>query len=898
MTIRPIRDRFVLVGIVVITAIIGASGLIIEMERRATIDAFRTATMNLGNGMSQQTTQSMASVDQALREIQTYLTTVKDATTEEIDAAMRLKSTFDLLADQRKRLSFVDTLSLADAGGRVANTSRGWPSAPANVSRRDIFRHFSDDDADAVFVGTPVEDPTTGKWTALMARRVNGSHGAFAGLVLAEISLTGLQEFYHLAMPARRSVYIVRRDGVVLVRYPPRDVEIGEKIPDQSPWYATVAQGGGTYLAPGYFDGTPIISAVRALHNLPFVVEASVTEADTLTEWYQQRLWVIFGCVSSIICVIFLLRLFASQYRRLELSELSLARKNAELDIAHEQLDATLANLSQGVCFYDDDKKLVVCNRRYCELYDLLPEAVQPGMSLAEIAQLRIAAGSFINLGVDAHLESVDAIVREGKPNDSIVELANARTIATHIQPLPGRGWVGTLEDITERREAEAKIAFLARHDVLTGLANRALFQERLEQALSLAERGKGFAVMCLDLDRFKAVNDTLGHPIGDCLLRAVADRLRDVVRESDTIARLGGDEFAILQLDVSDAAETSAVARRVVQTINEPFDLDGHQASIGTSIGIAMAPNDSAHPVQLMKCADLALYRSKQEGRGTWRFFEPAMDAAAAARRTMEADLRNALSLGQLELQYQASVCSRERRLTGFEALLRWRHPTRGVVMPGEFISIAEEVGLIAEIGAWVLQQACAEAIAWPASLRVAVNLSTRQFRGRTLVSAVDDALQTSGLCPERLELEITESVPLQEDQAALSILHDLHALGARIALDDFGTGYSSLSYLRSFPFDRIKIDQSFVSDLQTSDKSVAIIRGIVGLAAILRIDVTAEGVETEGQFKFLVGVGCTELQGFLISKPVPARDIPGLIEHLSGGRDSERPVLAVVAD
>ncbi len=851
--------------------------------------------------MAQQTTQSLGSVDRALSEIQASLIAAPNAA--DIRAAMRLKSTFDMLVDLRKPLAvvglpLVTSLSLVDADGGTVNTSRGSSSVSTNVSERDFFAHFKTYDDRAAFVGTPVKDPSTGDWTVAMARRIDDPHGGFSGLVVAELSLTNLQQFYRFAMPARRSVYLVRHDGVILVRYPPQDAEIGMRIPDKSPWFAAVAKGGGTFEGQSYFDATPIIAAVYPLRDLPFVVSAAVTEADTLSEWYQQRLWVVVGGMAAVICVVALLRLFGVQYRRLELSQASLARKNAELDTAHQQLDATLTNLSQGICLFTGDRKLVVFNRSYCDLYDLQIETIRPGMSLTEIAELRIAAGSFAEQPIAEYLALTDAIMREGKLRDLTVELRNGRTLSIHVQPLSGRGWVATHEDITERRAAEAKIAFLARHDVLTGLANRALFLERLQLAVALAERGRGFALLCLDLDRFKAVNDTYGHPAGDSLLRAVADRLQDAVRDSDTVARLGGDEFAILQLEVSDASQTTLVARRIVQSINEVFEVGGNRLSVGTSIGIAMAPADGLQAAQLMKCADLALYRCKQEGRGAWRYYEPAMDAAASKRLALEVDLRDAVALGQLELHYQPLVSCPQRRLRGFETLLRWRHPVRGLVQPGEFVSVAEEVGLIGEIGAWVMKQALAEASTWPDHLRVAVNLSTKQFRGGSLVTTVTDAIQASGISADRVELEITESALLQDDDATLSILHDLHGLGARIALDDFGTGYSSLSYLRSFPFDTIKIDRSFVAELQSGDKSMTIISGIIGLAANLHMSVTAEGVETEEQFDFLVGAGCTDIQGFLISKPVTAREIPALIERLSGQHVTAMVVYAELTD
>jgi diguanylate cyclase (GGDEF)-like protein len=883
MTRQPIRNRLVLVGVLIIVTIIGATGLIILMQRLASIDAFRTATLNLGNGMAQQTTQALKSIDGALLEIQAGLRSAPDATVEEIQATMRSRSMFDLLVDQRKLLPGVSSLILVGAYGRTLNTSVGWPAVPVDMSGQDVFAHFLIENDHGAFVGAPVEDEVSGKWTAYLARRVESGHGRFAGLVVAEVSLSGLQAFYQLAMPGRRSVYLTRRDGLVLVRYPPRHAEIGQKIPLSSPWYGIVAKNGGSYHAAGYFDGTSVIAAVHPLANLPFVVEAAVTEADALSEWYQQRIWVIMGSIAAAVGVILLLRLFGSQYRRVELSELSLARKNVELDTAHRQLDATLANLSQGVCFYNDNKKLIVFNRRYCELYDLSPDTVHAGLSLREISELRIAAGSFTSQTIEEYLYVVEMILHDVEPHDSIHELTNGRVVSVYLQPLPGSGWVATHEDITERREAEAKIAFLARHDVLTGLANRALFQERLEHAAALTARGIGFAVLCLDLDRFKAVNDTYGHPVGDALLRSVADRLRAAVRDGDTVARLGGDEFAILQLGVSDVAEVTVVARRIVQSLCEIFDLDGRQVSVGTSVGIAMAPGDSTNSVQLMKHADLALYRAKQEGRGTWRFFESTMDSVAAARRALEADLKIALPLGQLQLHYQPLLNARERSVSAFEALLRWNHPTRGMVAPGEFISVAEEVGLIEEIGAWVLQQACAEAANWPVHIRVSVNLSTRQFRGHALVGTVADAVRAAGIVPERLELEITESVPLQKDQATLSTLRALHGLGVRIALDDFGTGYSSLSYLRSFPFDTIKIDRSFVSDLQLRDEGAAIVGGIIGLASSLRMNVTAEGVETVGQFEYLAAAGCTDIQGYLISRPVPAAEVPALLKALT---------------
>ncbi|MDO9709092.1 bifunctional diguanylate cyclase/phosphodiesterase [Paracraurococcus lichenis] len=442
---------------------------------------------------------------------------------------------------------------------------------------------------------------------------------------------------------------------------------------------------------------------------------------------------------------------------------------------------------------------------------------------------------------------------------------------------------IGVVIDVTERREAEARIAHIAQHDALTGLPNRMLFRQRLEDAIARARRGEGFAVLCLDLDRFKEVNDTLGHPTGDALLRAVTTRLKAELRETDTLARLGGDEFAVIQASVDQPRDATALARRLVETIAVPFELDGHQIVVGTSVGIAVAPQDGFDADALLKGADMALYRAKAEGRGRWRFFEPEMDARMQLRRALEMDLRRALAMGEFELFYQPIMDVASRRVSGFEALIRWRHPERGLVPPDAFIPLAEEIGLIVPIGEWVLVQACRQAVSWPGAPKVAVNLSPAQFASRGLVDAVAAALEVSGLEAGRLELEITETVMLQDTEATLATLHRLKALGVRIAMDDFGTGYSSLSYLQRFPFDKVKIDRSFTRELDKSRQSNAIVRAVTDLCLGLDMTTTAEGVETEEQFGALLRKGCQEAQGYLFSRPCPAGEVPGLLDRLA---------------
>jgi diguanylate cyclase (GGDEF)-like protein/PAS domain S-box-containing protein len=460
---------------------------------------------------------------------------------------------------------------------------------------------------------------------------------------------------------------------------------------------------------------------------------------------------------------------------------------------------------------------------------------------------------------------------------------------ATMFHDLPAQ--LVAVMDMTEKRRAESRIAHMAHHDALTGLPNRVLFHERLDEALSrLRRHGEKIAVLYLDLDHFKNVNDTLGHPIGDLLLKEAADRLRSCLRGSDIVARFGGDEFAVLQMGIAGPDEAGVLAERIVTLMIEPFDIEGQRIVIGASAGIAMAPNDGESSDVLLKNADMALYRAKEDGRRVFRFFEPGMDARLRARRALELDLRSALAAHEFELYYQPLVTLTTGAISGFEALIRWRHPVRGMVAPVDFIPLAEEIGLIVPIGEWVLRQACAEAVAWPDNVKVAVNLSPVQFKTSNLTQVVLMALANAGLPPGRLELEVTESLLLETSEANLATLHRLRGLGVSICLDDFGTGYSGMSYLRDFPFDKIKIDRSFVSELGETGDCMAIVRAITRLGTSLGIRTTAEGVETEAQLGLLRNEGCTEMQGYLLSRPMPASEIAKfLTAHGSGSQPGE---------
>lgn len=551
------------------------------------------------------------------------------------------------------------------------------------------------------------------------------------------------------------------------------------------------------------------------------------------------------------------------------------------LETAHVHLDAAVSNMSQGLCMFDADENLILCNNRFVEIYGLPPGSVRPGMTLQElfghVAVFRTDDG-----------RSVQELYEDYRENRAKTgsryyrrELGNGRTIAVSQRAMPDGGWVDTQEDISERIKSELQIAHMALYDGLTDLPNRFQFQRKLAEFLE-TDADPTFAVQCLDLDGFKNINDTLGHPDGDELLRQVAKRLQRCVGDEGFVCRLGGDEFAVLQLDLQEPHAATELASSIIAALSEPYDLNGRQAIVGASIGIAVFPDDGSDADELLRNADIAMYGAKSQGRGTFRFFEPEMDARLKARRSLELDLRTAVEEEQFEVYYQPVIDVVSSSVSGFEALLRWRHPVRGMVSPAEFIPVAEETGIINRLGEWVLRRACTEATVWPGRLKVAVNLSAVQFRSPNLVQTVFSALAGSHLDPTRLELEITESVFLEDSRAVLDALHQLKGYGVRIAMDDFGTGYSSLSYLRSFPFDKIKIDQSFVRGLGSADDALPIIRAVTGLGTNLGMATLAEGVETRDQFDTLRREGCNEVQGFLFSPAVPAHALPDLLIRL----------------
>jgi diguanylate cyclase (GGDEF)-like protein/PAS domain S-box-containing protein len=553
-----------------------------------------------------------------------------------------------------------------------------------------------------------------------------------------------------------------------------------------------------------------------------------------------------------------------------DLAEQNAALRNRDetLRVQNTRFDAALNNMPHGLLMADGNDCLIVTNSRFLEMFGLRPEEAEAGAPLGAVFRImseRLAQPR----SVIEHIREQTRLLTAQRQKGSFYSESDERSIQVGHMPMAEGGWVATYEDITERRKVEANTDYIAHHDVLTGLPNRLMFSLRMAEALRERAPDRFFALLLLDVDHFKDVNDTLGHLAGDALLVMMARRLRSNVRDEDVVARLGGDEFAILQMSPRSRDDTVALAHRLVEAVGQPYSIDGRRVIAGASLGIAICNEEAQDAEKLLRSADMALYRSKAEGRNTSRFFEAEMETAVQVRSTIAADIRDALEQDQFEVLYQPVFEVKTGHLTQFEGLLRWNHPTLGTIQPGRFIPIAEDTRLIIPMGETVIRRACMDAAGWPAGIRVAVNLSPTQFEDRGLPKVVESALINSGLSPSRLELEITEGALLRDGDEVRSMLVELRALGVTIALDDFGTGYASLSYLRHFPFDKIKIDRSFISDFGSRRDSIAIVESVISLASKLGMTTTAEGIETVEQWTFLSTVGCTFAQGYYFDRP-----------------------------
>jgi len=840
--------------------------------------AVREASMNartLATVLAEQVNRSVQSVELVLNDIIKELGSVDASEPGDAKKALRSEDRYKMIMERLSHLSQAERIVLIDKAGRSANTTVQFPSSPINLSDRDYFQHLKDNDDSRMFISNVV-DRRTGKQLVVFSKRINNTNGEFIGVVLISVDFTYFEAIYHsITTLPEQSFVLLHRDGTVIVRYSDGKTHTGEKIPAESAWYQTVARGGGQFKAKSVFDTEPRLVAAQPLQDYPLVVNAAVTESSALATWRIQAATIGIGTLLVLICSGGLLIALSRQFRRLVTSETALVKKSKELEQSNATVDAALNNMSQGLATFDPSTRMVICNRRYLDMYGLSAEIVKPGCSLRDLLNNRVSAGNFRAEDVEQYSDEIRAAAAQGVSTSKITELPDGRIICVLNEPTADGGWVATHEDVTEQKQAEERITYAAHHDSLTGLANRKLFYEQLEQSLKRVRRGERLAILYLDLDHLKRINDTLGHPIGDKLLKGVATRLRDCVRDVDLVARLSGDEFAIIQTALGRPSDAADLAVRLREAIHEPFEFDGHQVIVDISVGISSAPNDASELTELLKTADIALYEAKNTGRGTYCFYEKEMNERMQSRATLERELQSALTNGEFELYYQPIVGLKKNKVTSFEALLRWHHPIRGLVSPAEFIPIAEETGLIIPLGEWVLRQACAEAATWPADVGVAVNVSPVQLTNSNLASSVIGAIASAGLHGNRLILEVTESVFLKNTFSNLATLKRLHELGVRFAMDDFGTGYSSLGYLLSFPFSKIKIDRSFIAGLAEKKESRAIVRAVIDLARSLKMQVVAEGVETNAQLEKLRTLGCAEMQGYLFSPPRPTDEL-----------------------
>jgi diguanylate cyclase (GGDEF)-like protein len=847
-------------------------------------------------------TLSLVMIDQADRALQTVDLLLDSVVAEVADAHLDSAAEFNTLMSRRTvqdaltlraaPLPQVNSVSLINASGDIVNISGTWPAPNVNVHDRDYFEAFLADPNVKTMVSRPIVSRVDGSWAVHVVRRLTARDGSFLGVALVAIQLDYFQKLYASVAPSPDYAFtLLRSDGVMIVRYPARADWVG-----QAPAFTLPEPSSSTGIQAGMFrhvsmiDGQERLGVVRAVPHYPLYLRITRTLAATLAPWRARTRLQISAITAMELALLGMVLLGVRQIRaRAELASAQSARAAAEERerarrnlLAHYTRFATvLENLTHGLCVFDDANTLVVANQRMAEMFNLA-KPPHAGESLAGCLSAIQAAGGLQPIEMRRTRAAIRSLLAAGIPRRGIWQLADGRSLAITFQPMRESGGLLTFDDVTEQRAAEARLAFMAHHDPLTGLPNRALFRERLEYAIEVARNGSPCALICLDLDGFKEVNDTLGHGAGDLLLQDVGRRLIGCVRDTDTIARLGGDEFAIIRTGLQHSGEAGRLAQRIVTELTQPYVIQGKTVVAGVSVGIALSPPDGRAAEILLRHADVALYCAKQQAGSGHRFFDTEMNFRLEARRTLQADLAEALSTGQLELYYQPLVCAATRKVLGFEALLRWYHPVRGLVLPSDFIEVAEETGLIVPVGEWVLQQACAEASTWPDDLKVAVNLSPAQFRNGTLIQAVVSALQQSRLPASRLELEITESVLLNDTAETAAIIGQLRGLGAALVMDDFGTGYSSLGYLHRIPFDKVKVDRSFVHDLGHRREALAIVRAIAGICRHLNIAMLAEGVETEEQVAMLRSEGCKEMQGFLFGRPCPAAALPALIERL----------------
>ncbi len=889
------RWQMVLVGAccVAIAAIVVGNVVIVAKLRQSTLSQVKQILERRSFAVAAQASVSLRSVSLVLNAVTERLASNQIEDAEGFRLRGTASSIQQILAQQIIGLPQIGALGLVDLDGNVINSSYSTPRAQLNIADRDYFVAFRDDPALERYVSAPIRHRNSGVRGIVVAQRIHSADGTTVGLVCGFIKLDFFESYWRSILDRSEhdtAISLIRLDGTVLASFPSTNV-VGKKFADgiQSRLHGTNA---AVVQKLGLVDNKMRIEAARMLDDYPLFILATQGEDAALAGW-RRTAWIAAAEATGGILVVLIVgfgiwRWWSEHQHRMEAqagraeAELAQTRAEAALEILREserqtaRLNGAIEHMSHGLLMFDAQERLVVLNRRFLEMHGLSADAVKPGCSLIELLHHRFSTG-LLSQEPESYRTEILEQLSAGRTVSHVLKTTDGREISVVNRPMSDGGWLTTHEDITERRQSEARIAHMAHHDALTGLANRAALMERVEDACDNCRRSEEqFSILMLDLDWFKQVNDTFGHPAGDELLRQVGARLKAALQKNDLLARLGGDEFAIVQIndsDQGDAAET--LASRIVELLSEPFFVSGNVVNIGASIGIALAPEHGFYADDLLKMADLALYHAKSLGRNRYAMFEPILGQAVAEKHNLDNELRRALARNEFELHFQPIVDTKTLKMSSAEALIRWRHPKNGLIPPDRFIPFAEETGLILKIGEWVLQKACLEAAKWPSSMKVAVNLSAVQLRSATLLDQIICVLAETGLPPERLELEVTETALIEYGTEAPVLLKKLRNLGITVALDDFGTGYSSLSQLTMFPFDKIKIDKSFTRNMTNRADCAAIISAVLALAQSLDIHTTAEGVEKDEQLRILALAGVTTVQGFLIHRPCPASEL-----------------------
>jgi diguanylate cyclase (GGDEF)-like protein/PAS domain S-box-containing protein len=1002
-TIRRFRAAHLLVicGLLLCAAIVaGTVGILVDLRDRALAASERELT-NTALVLAEQTDRAFQAVELMQSGLIESMNARGIASAEDYERLMSGHDVHLMLKEKVAGWPHIGSITLINSRGKLFNFSRFWPLPTIDVTDREFYNVLKSDARLTAFMGEPVRNRATGSWTIHLVRKVAGPNGEFLGLVLGAMEMDFFDRYFATIVLGNEStIRLFRDDGVLLASHPHVAPALARSYVGNDVLQDVLGRSkGGTVLRRAAFDGEERLIVAQRLAHYPFDIVATKSVAAALAEWRSAATYISAAAVLLLLVIGAVVVLCIRQIRSYE--ALVTARAEGDQKI---QLDAAINNISLGLLMFDSSERVVVCNRRYIEIYGLSPDVVKPGLAFRELLLHRKERGLFQG-DIDEYRRELREALAEKATHSRTVQTGDGRSIRIVTQRMANGGWVATHEDITERRQAvmelertkmfldtvienapvtvfakevqnqryilvnrafeelwgisrdevmgktaydlfpertadmvfardvellehpgqlihtthqvetsrngtrlvssrriairgddgkpqyllgvvedvteraraDERIKYMAHHDLLTGLSNRALFMEKIEEAgARLRRRGETFTVFMLDLDRFKNVNDSLGHPEGDVLLKETARRLKSALRETDILARLGGDEFAILQAgEASQREDARALADRIVAIIAEPYDINGNKIDIQTSIGIALAPEDGIEPGELMKKADLALYRMKAEGRNGYRFFDPQMTADANERHLLEHDLREAIARNELEVFYQPVIDATTRKMIGTEALVRWRHPRRGFIPPDQFIPLAEETGLIIPLGEFVLLRACTDAASWPPHIKVAVNLSLVQFRKCNLIDVILCALVESGLPPERLELEITETILLENEFDVVTVIRQLKNLGVSIALDDFGTGYSSLSYLTKVPFDKNQDRQVVYPKPDQAQRMRSC--HIVGTGARAGPRYPDDGRRSGNRaaYEMLRAAGVNLIQGYLFGRPCPVSEL-----------------------